>query len=236
MAGYVVSEEEVEPTLRSGDTAHIRRTIGREHGSPTLEQRVVRFSPGTSAPVRLSDEQAVIYVAAGVGALHVDGETVALEPETGAYVAAGEEYRVENRGAEELLAVIVTAPQDRSLAPERGRVIRFVERPQLVASRDRTFRYLVDEEVGCLDLTQFLGSIAPGREEIHSHTYDEVIYVVDGEGLLHLDGKSTAIGRGSCIYLPPLTEHILENSGDGEMRVLGVFHPAGDPASRAEDY
>src|SRR5207248_3181141 len=35
------------------------------------------------------------------------------------------------------------------------------------------------------------------------------------------------------IYLAPLLEHSLENSGDSPMRIVAVFHPAGDPASRA---
>jgi mannose-6-phosphate isomerase-like protein (cupin superfamily) len=54
-----------------------------------------------------------------------------------------------------------------------------------------------------------------------------------GEGVLHLGGRATPIAPASCIHLPPLQEHCLENAGGGTMRVLGVFHPAGDPASRA---
>ena len=38
---------------------------------------------------------------------------------------------------------------------------------------------------------------------------------------------------GTSIHLPPLLEHSLENSGEGTMRIIAVFHPAGDPASRA---
>jgi quercetin dioxygenase-like cupin family protein len=81
-------------------------------------------------------------------------------------------------------------------------------------------------------VTQFIGLIPPGRAPMHSHTYDEVIYVVEGEGILHLGGEETPIAAGSCIHLPPLVEHCLENTGDDTMRVLGVFHPSGDPASR----
>jgi oxalate decarboxylase/phosphoglucose isomerase-like protein (cupin superfamily) len=35
---------------------------------------------------------------------------------------------------------------------------------------------------------------------------------------------------GSCVHLPAGLIHCLENSGPGEMRVLGVFRPAGSPA------
>ena len=41
------------------------------------------------------------------------------------------------------------------------------------------------------------------------------------------------ITPGTCLHLPPYTLHCLENSGRTEMKVLGVFHPSGDPASRA---
>jgi mannose-6-phosphate isomerase-like protein (cupin superfamily) len=85
-------------------------------------------------------------------------------------------------------------------------------------------------------MTQFVGTIPPGRAGMHSHTYDEVVYVLEGEGVLHIDGGgSTPIARGSCIHLPPLLEHSLENVGQAPLRVLGVFHPSGDPASRATE-
>ena len=103
----------------------------------------------------------------------------------------------------------------------------------LPASGDREFRYLVTDEVGCRDLTQFFGVIAPGRAPDHSHVYDEVIYVLEGEGTLHIDGEHEPVSAGTCIHLPPLREHSLENSGSTPMKVVAVFHPAGDPASRA---
>ena len=68
---------------------------------------------------------------------------------------------------------------------------------------------------------------------MHSHTYDEVVYVIEGQGVLHLDGKQTPIAGGTCMHLPPLVEHCLENTGANKMRVLGVFDPQGNPPSRA---
>jgi quercetin dioxygenase-like cupin family protein len=60
-----------------------------------------------------------------------------------------------------------------------------------------------------------------------------VIYVLEGEGVLHGGGADKPVSAGSCIHLPPFFVHSLENSGDGPMRIVAVFHPAGDPASRA---
>ena len=234
MRGFVVSESAVESWSDAGDTASVRVTIDRAAGSERLEQRVVRFAPGRSRPRPLDGRQEILYVVSGRGTLLVEEEAHELEPETGAYVAAGENVTVENEGPDELVVIAVSAPQaDGAAPPARPRTVRAADRPILPASGDREFRYLADEEVGSRDVTQFLGVIAPGRAPDHSHVYDEVIYVLEGEGMLHLDGRSTPIAGGSCIHLPPHVEHCLENTGDGPMRVVAVFHPAGDPASRA---
>jgi mannose-6-phosphate isomerase-like protein (cupin superfamily) len=231
--GYVVAETTVEEQRSDGDTASVRTTIDASAGCERLVQRVIRFAPGRSRPRRLGDRQEVLFVASGAGAIHMDGESHRLEPLTGVYLAAGEEYAVE--AAEELFVVSVTAPSEHEAPPLR-RTVRWDDRPSLPASPNREFRYLVNQDVGCLDVTQFVGVIPPGRAGMHSHTYDEVVYVLEGEGVLHLDGsESTPISRGSCIHLPPLREHSLENVGETPMRVLGVFHPSGDPASRANE-
>ena len=44
---------------------------------------------------------------------------------------------------------------------------------------------------------------------------------------------STPLRAGSCFHLPPDEIHCIENSGTTVMRILGVFHPSGSPASRA---
>ena len=103
--------------------------------------------------------------------------------------------------------------------------MRYADQPTLPASGDREFRYLVTDEVGCRDATQFYGVIAPGRAPDHSHVYDEVIYVLEGEGVLHSDGEDRPVSAGSCIHLPPFFVHSLENSGDTPMRIVATFHP-----------
>jgi mannose-6-phosphate isomerase-like protein (cupin superfamily) len=233
MTGHVVAERDVAAESHPGDTAAVRVTIGPGSTSKRLVQRVERFGRGRSTARSLAGDQEVLYVAAGRGTLHVGGRAYEVEPDTGAYVTAGEEYEIDNDSDEELVLVCVRAPEERAPRLDPGRrTVRFADREPLTAKPDREFRYLVNEDLGCPDVTQFVGLIPPGRAPMHSHTYDEVIYVVEGEGVLHLDGDETPIAAGSCIHLPPLTEHCLENTGGGTMRVLGVFHPSGDPASR----
>jgi mannose-6-phosphate isomerase-like protein (cupin superfamily) len=228
--GYVVDAAAVEASAESG-TAHVRTTIDARCGCERLEQRVLRFGPGRSDERATGDRQELLYVASGRGTLHLAGATYELAPDTGAFLVPGDMYAVENDGPDELAVIAVSAP---CVSEERTEVtVRYADRESLPATPNREFRFLVNEDAGCLDVTQFVGTIPPGRAPLHSHTYDEVVYVVEGEGVLHLAGRDTPIGPGSCIHLPPLQEHCLENTGPTPMRVLGVFHPSGSPASKA---
>jgi mannose-6-phosphate isomerase-like protein (cupin superfamily) len=163
----------------------------------------------------------------------VEGEEHALEADAGVYLVDGERYVVDNPGPDDLVVVSVRVPAEQAGDRRRRVVVRYGDQPTLPATRDRDFRYLVNQDAGCVEVTQFLGTIRPGREGMHSHVYDEVIYVIEGEGAVHFEDWSAPIRSGSCIHLPPYTRHIVENSGDAPMRVLGVFHPSGDPAGRA---
>jgi mannose-6-phosphate isomerase-like protein (cupin superfamily) len=232
--GHVVHERGLDRTRAAGDTATRAVAIDERAGSSVLELHLTRYEVGRSLPRRLEGVQEIMYDVSGTGTLIVDGASYQLEPGTAAYLRAGESYEVENPGPEELLVVSATAPQgEEARDGSAKRTVRYADQPTLPASGDREFRYLVTDEVGCRDATQFFGVIAPGRAPDHSHVYDEVIYVLEGKGVLHGDGADRPVSAGSCIHLPPFFVHSLENSGDSPMRIVAVFHPAGDPASRA---
>jgi mannose-6-phosphate isomerase-like protein (cupin superfamily) len=232
-ATNVVHPDDVTASRESGDTAETKVTFDRSRGCELLEQRVVRFDPGRSNSRTLGDSQEVMYVVSGRGELELDGERHDLEPDTGVFAAAGETYAIVNPGPDPLDVVSVVTPADRHRADGDRRVtVRFADQPELPASTERTFKYLVNQDAGCLDVTQFVGIVQPSKAPFHSHTYDEVGYIVEGEGFAHIDGESIPLRAGSCFHLSPGQEHCIENSGSTPMRILGVFHPSGDPASR----
>ncbi len=236
MSGFVVHERDVEPVRAEGDTAIERLTIGSAAGSERLEQRVIRFAPGRSkARGPAAGKQEILFVAGGSGALKMGDETHELRRDTGVFVAAGERYEIENPGPDELTVVSVTAPQAAPPNGNRRVTVSFDTQPELRADANRTFRYLVNQDAGCLDMTQFIGIVQPCRAPDHSHSYDEVGYIVEGEGVAHVGGKQVPLSAGSCFHLPPNLVHCIENNGSQVMRIMGVFHPSGDPASRSYD-
>lgn len=232
----MVAEAAVAGERAVDDTAIVKRTIGAAQGCEHLEQQVIRFGPGRSAERRHADRDDVLYVVSGSGTLVVDGVDHPLAADSGAWVAAGETAAVVNPGPDDLVVVSVTAPASgEEPTGERRVTVAFADREELRADDKRTFRYLVNQDAGCREVTQFVGVVEPCRAPDHSHSYDEVGYIVEGQGFAHVDGESIPIGPGSCFHLPPGYVHCIENSGPGVMRILGVFHPSGDPASRSYD-
>lgn len=222
----VVHPDDVQPLTFPG--ADVRTTFD-ERNCPTLQQLVVRLGRGRAQPPPVERGEAVLYVTSGRGTMEINGQTHDLEPETAIALKAGDAPTFVNDDDEELVLVCVLAPGSASgEAPPDKRIVRFRDQPEEEASEERTFRYLVTDG----EITQFLGIVQPSKAPFHSHPYDEVGYVVEGEGIAHMDGQETPLRAGSCFHLPPGKVHCIENSGPGPMRIMGVFHPAGSPADR----
>ena len=230
---FVVAEEGVEGRREEGDTALDKVVLGPHTGSARLEQHVTRYEPGRSLPRRNEGRDELLFAVSGVATLELDGERHQLEPDSGAYVKAGERYVIDNPGPEELLVVSTTVPAEPAADGRRQVIVRFADRPELRADDKRSFRYLVNQDAGCREATQFMGIVQPCRAPDHSHVYDELGYILEGKGFAHIEGDSIPLRAGSSFHLPPEQVHCIENSGPGVMRILGVFHPSGDPASRS---
>jgi mannose-6-phosphate isomerase-like protein (cupin superfamily) len=225
---YVLAEHDV--AARADESVLVRVTFDSSSGSEALEQRLVRVSAGGSSRRGPHGREEALFVLGGSGRLVLDGASYELEAETAAYVAPGESRELQNPGPGELSVVSVLLPPAGAPPDERPVTVRLSDQEARDATSDREFRILLEPESGLTGATQFVGYIPTKRAPEHYHLYDEVIYVLDGEGMLHVGDEHTPIGRGSCIHLRPELRHCLENTGGGEMRVLGVFRPAGDPS------
>jgi mannose-6-phosphate isomerase-like protein (cupin superfamily) len=233
MAARVVGPDQSlpEPSPATGIT--VATLLDHRHGCAGLRQRLLRCAAGAGAAGSAGSLGESWYVAGGAGNLAAGDQTAGLRPGTALWLRRGTGYRLRSEAG---LRVVVTAvragPPDADTGPPlRVRALADCE-PERTG--DREFRVLLGPgPLGELAITQFVGTIPPGRAPEHQHSYDEVVYVLDGAGVVHLADGDTEIGRGSSIYLPPLHPHCLENTGTGPLRVLGVFYPAGSPGSKS---
>ena len=195
-----------------------------------------------------SDDSNGVSAARGSGwvDLLIDGHPHEVGPDTGVYIRPGETFWIKNPGPD-VVTIISSQCPDPDIVPH------FINQPATSAdsrplepssivpladqkaqpTADRWYRVLVDDAVGS-SATQFVGSIPPGRAPDHFHQYEEVLFILKGEGRMWAGETNTPITSGSCIYLPKGQVHCVENTGAGELRLLGVFYPAGSPSVRYE--
>lgn len=210
-----------------------RAVLGAHTGAPWLELSMLELDAGRSCTRATGGAEEVLFVLSGHGTLRADDSGQALEPESGAHIPGGQRYQLSAPDDEELLLISVRIPDpvhDRG-DPPAVVVRRLADQATGEATSDRWFRVIADPGTGLRSATHFVGYIPPGRASDHFHTYDEVIYVLDGQGAFHVAGDSWPVGAGSCIALPARTIHCLENTGRDPMRVVAVFRPAGSPAA-----
>lgn len=200
------------------------KQIDKESGADAISLRILEFGPGRSV-LRNRECDEVLYLLEGSCTVVIDGNASELGPETGVYLRPGQSMTVENQDV--VRFVSSQCPADTSTV-ESASIVRLADQ-RAMPTGDRWYRVLIDAEV-----TQFVGSIPPGRAPDHFHEYEEVLFILRGEGRMWAGESNTPIGPGSCVYLPRRQMHCVENTGSGELRLLGVFYPAGSPSVRYE--
>jgi mannose-6-phosphate isomerase-like protein (cupin superfamily) len=221
------------------------RHVDRRAGATAISLRVLELAPGGDCALRNTACDEVLYVLEGRGRVRLDGQARDVEPDVAIYLRPGSRLELENPGSAPLVLVSSRCPDPgdegdaERVAPAAPAssgtlpIVSLSER-QSETTADRWYRVLLDERVGSREVTQFVGGIPPGRAPDHFHEYEEVLCILSGRGRLWAGRSNTPIGPGSCVFLPRRQVHCVENSGDGELRLLGVFYPAGSPAVRYE--
>ena len=258
--GCRVSEMREGASLIEG-TLRIWNRIGRATGAQAISLRVMEFASGLSPGIRNDDCDEILYVlpwerghparnevsttrVSGWIKAFIDGHEYDVSADTGIYVRPSETLTVNNSLPNSIVMVssqcpdpnrepkfvqAVTSPISDSRVPPP--LVRLADRPAQPTA-DRWYRVLLDDEVGSTQVTQFVGSIPPGRAPNHFHQYEEVLFILKGTGRMWAGETNTPVAPGSCIYLPKGQVHCVENTGRDELRLLGVFYPAGSPSVR----
>ena len=206
-------------------------------GTVPLEQTVLDLAPAERSTRATADAEEVLFVLSGAGSLS-RGDREApydLESESGVFLPPGTDYELANTDDAALRIVSVRLPDPVAApagTPRSINVRHLAEQEAQAATTDREFRIVADPDHGGLQsATHFVGYIPTSKAPFHFHTYDEVIYVLDGEGTFHAGETHEPLRPGSRITLPARTVHCLENTGSEVMRVVAVFRPAGSPAA-----
>ncbi|MFC0542692.1 cupin domain-containing protein [Kutzneria chonburiensis] len=223
---YVVYRDDVAPQGMS------RPVLTEAFGCRYLTETVHCLDSGATPQFDSGDHEELLFVLHGRGRLRLGDEAEEFGPESGIYLAPGERYRLEITDAAEIVSVRVTAPEPDVEIGDRRTVSALDAQEIGHATAGREYRILADPSTGFRSGTHFVGDVPTGEPApVHYHRYNEVIYVIQGNGILHIDGERNPIHPGACIHLPARTLHQVENTGDVPIREVAVFVPAGSPAA-----
>jgi mannose-6-phosphate isomerase-like protein (cupin superfamily) len=232
---YVVYRDDIEPRQAPGNPVRARPVLTESFGCTYLTETVLRIAPGTTHPHASGEHEELLFVVRGYGNLLLDGTAHPFGPESGIYIGPGETYQLEITDGDgaEVVSVQVLNPAGEEVEVGERRTMSLLDDQKIGhATAGREYRILADPSTGFRSGTHFVGDVPTGEPApVHYHLYNEVIYVMQGNGILHIDGENNPLFPGACIHLPARTLHQVENTGNIPLREVAVFVPAGTPAA-----
>ncbi|GAA1711901.1 hypothetical protein GCM10009765_71340 [Fodinicola feengrottensis] len=231
---FVVYAPDIAPRQEPGSPVRVRPVLTESFGCTYLTETVLSIDAGTTSSYESGDHEELLFVLAGSGHLVVgDGPAQEFGPESGIYIGRGETYQLQITEAAEIVSVRVADPAGDDVPAGDRRTVSPLDAQEVgKATAGREYRVLANPSTGFRSGTHFVGDVPTGElAPLHYHLYNEVIYVLKGTGILHIDGEHNPIYPGACIHLPARTLHQVENTGDVPMLEVAVFVPAGSPAA-----
>ena len=105
---------------------------------------------------------------------------------------------------------------------------------EFIAGDNAILRELLHPDKAELKLRYSLAHamLKPGHSSYrHKLKTSEIYYILEGEGLMHIDNESARVLPGQVIYIPPDSVQYIKNTGKGDLKFLCIV----DPAWRKED-
>jgi mannose-6-phosphate isomerase-like protein (cupin superfamily) len=114
-----------------------------------------------------------------------------------------------------LIRNVVEVPWQEFPGHVGGALSKALVRPETAGSR------LIDYRISCYQPMAYVA--------LHTHKVQEQVYhVLDGEGMMEMDGKRQVVRKHDVIYIPPGVEHAICNTGLGVLTFIVATTPASD--------
>ena len=105
---------------------------------------------------------------------------------------------------------------------------------EFIAGDNSILRELLHPDKADLKLGYSLAhaTIKPGQtSQPHKLKTSEVYYILEGEGIMHIDNEMEHVHSGQAVYIPPNGKQYIQNTGNSALKFLCLV----DPAWRIED-
>jgi quercetin dioxygenase-like cupin family protein len=94
--------------------------------------------------------------------------------------------------------------------------------------KNAAIRVLVGPSEGWADHVMRVVELGPeGYSPRHSHPWPHINYIIEGQGLLILDGRELSVRQGFYAYVPSGADHQFRNAGSGQFRFICIVPKEG---------
>jgi len=100
---------------------------------------------------------------------------------------------------------------------------------EFIAGDGSILREVLHPEKADLQINYSLAyaKVMPGKiTKPHRLKASEVYYILEGQGLMHIDGESLEVNPEGTIYIPPHSTQYIENIGDSVLKFLCIVDPS----------
>ena len=64
------------------------------------------------------------------------------------------------------------------------------------------------------------------KSQLHKMKSSEIYYILEGDGILHVDDDKYQVSADDSIYIPPMAKQFIENTGNSKLKFLCIVDPA----------
>jgi quercetin dioxygenase-like cupin family protein len=94
----------------------------------------------------------------------------------------------------------------------------------------------IDRAVGAIHTSLGTCELAPGGAlHPHVHSYEELVYLIEGEAVLTIDGESTRLQADDCAFIGVGSTHSWHNPGGAVCRWIDLETPQSNPRAQTPD-
>ena len=106
------------------------------------------------------------------------------------------------------------------------KIIRKESSPQYVRDNIRSFLLVAESTVGAKHITTSLVEMEPGGiQKPHHHETEQCYMILEGKGIMEIDGEKAAISAGDTIFIPSNCVHSLLNESQTTLKYFSAGSP-----------
>ncbi len=210
--------------------------ISRDDNPPTNTLMFSHIPPGETSPHHIHHWEHLVYVVQGKGTMYCDNKPYTIKEGDAILIPQEVDHRSVNDGGgpEPLQRIEVNplsagTPEARPGGTEKGTGAAPVIRNYRDLAGTPDTRIITVKDGAPNYIMIYNGAIDPGYASHrdaggHTHSWEHVVYVLEGHASLVVAGKTYPVTAGDAVLVPPDVLHQWRNDGDTPMTRI-TFNP-----------